>query len=67
MGTIRDVTREIRLRSLGRLFWLCTVALPLVAQAPPSADTFEQYHTNSELWLRHRLDRGVWNHYVLEV
>ena len=40
LETIADLNREIRLRSLLALFWFCAFALPLLAQAPPSQDTF---------------------------
>ena len=37
---VADFSREIRLRSLVGLFWLSATALRLLAQAPPSQDTF---------------------------
>jgi hypothetical protein len=39
-GIFANIIRQVRLRSLAGLFYFCAVALPLLAQAPPSQDTF---------------------------
>jgi hypothetical protein len=39
-GIFANIVRAVRLRSLVGLFYFCAVALPLLAQAPPSQDTF---------------------------
>ena len=54
-----NFNREIRLRSLVALFWFCGGALHIVAQAPPTQDTFlasskpnTNYGTNASLALQ---------------